>query len=67
MYDGDKYYSNNKIDNNKNNDNSLKDLGIMVSLLQFWRLFNGHSRFLCPSGWYFTTLHSTNIFFPLFL
>jgi len=63
MCDGDKYYSNNKINNNKNNNNSLKDLGIMVSLLQFWRLFNGCSGFLCPAGWYFTIVHSTNIFY----
>jgi len=64
MYDGDKYYSNNKINNKKhNNNNSLKYLGIMVSLLQFWRLFNRCSGFLCPASWYFTTVHSTNVFY----
>jgi len=63
VHNGDKYYSNNKINNNNNNDNSGKDLDIMVSLLQFWRLFNGHFGFLCPAGWYFITVHTTNIFY----
>jgi len=63
VHNGDKYYSNNKINNNNNNDNSDKDLDIMVSLLQFWRPFNGHSGFLCPAGWYFITVHTTNIFY----
>ena len=44
-----------------------KDLDIMVSLLQFWRLFNGRAGFLCPAGCYFITVHTTNIFYSFIL